>query len=228
MVCKKCQTELPEEARVCSQCGAPAQSQSSNVQSEQNITTLKGTAIGLIDHRKEVPAGSSINIRSKIETIENGGTAIGGIFGAESGNVHVGGQQNYDHREINTGGGAYVNGGVNTGGGDFVGRDKNVHQGVSGAELAALFDLIYRRIEARPEDPGVDQEELKESVSRIQKEVGKGEKANTGKIQRWLNVLADVAPDILEVTISSLLNPAAGVASAIRWVVEKVKQERSS
>ncbi len=28
---------------------------------------------------------------------------------------------------INTGGGAYVGGGVNTGGGNFVGRDKNVH-----------------------------------------------------------------------------------------------------
>lgn len=40
-----------------------------------------------------------------------------------SGNVATGSNA----RQINTGGGAYVEHDVNTGGGDFIGRDKNVH-----------------------------------------------------------------------------------------------------
>jgi hypothetical protein len=262
MICQECQAEMPKSARFCNECRAPAPSQFT-IQSKQDITTLKGTAIGVVDNRKERREGSSISTHSEIGTIEEGGTAIGAILGGESGNVHVGGQQNYHQREINTGGGTYVEGGVHTGGGEFVGRDKNVHgdevrrnkisgdktimgnvsnstvaagsgaqgsssQGVSGKELIALFDSVYRRIESRPEKPEVDKEELKESVSRIQTEAGKGEEANPAKLQRWLRTLADVAPDILEVTVSSLINPAAGVASAIRRVAEKVWQERGS
>jgi hypothetical protein len=74
----------------------------------------------------------------------------------------------------------------------------------------------------------VDKHELKESVSRIQTEAGKGEEANPGKIQRWLKTLADVAPEILEVTVLSLINPAADVASAIRSVAERVWQETTN
>jgi hypothetical protein len=143
---------------------------------------------------------------------------------------------------------------VNTGGGDFVGRNKQVHgdevrgdktsfgnvsnstvaagrgsqatssQGVDAAELAALFDAIYKRIEARPDNPDVDKEELQGTVQWIQAEAGKGEEANPGKVRRWLKALADAAPDILEVTVSSLMNPVAGVAAAIRSVAERVFQ----
>jgi zinc-ribbon domain len=257
MICQKCQAELPKQARFCNQCGTPAPPQST-VQTEQDINTLKGTSIGVIDNQTERRDGLSISSRSEIGTIEDGGTAIGAILGGEGGNVHVGGQQNYNRREVNTGGGSYIGGDVNASG-DFVGHDKIVHgdevrgdkiggdktmmgnvsnstvaagsgaqatsnQGVSGAELAALFDAIYKRIDARPDNPDVDKEELQGTVQRIQAEASKGEEANPGKVRRWLNALADIAPDILEVTVSSLINPIAGVATAIRSVAERVLQ----
>jgi hypothetical protein len=256
MICQKCQAELPKQARFCNQCGTAAPLHST-VETDQDINTLKGTSIGVVDNQTERRDGLSISSRSKIGTIEEGGTAIGAILGGEGGNVHVGGQQSYNKREINTGGGSYIGGDVNASG-DFVGRDKTVHgdevrgdkisgdkttmgnvsnatvaagsgsqvtQGVSGAELAALFDSIYKLIDARPDNPDVDKEELQETVKKIQTETSKGEEANPSKVGRWLKVLADVAPDILEVTVSSLINPVAGVASAIRSVAERVLKE---
>jgi len=153
---------------------------------------------------------------------------------------------------IETDGGAYIGGKVEIHGGDFVGRDKIVHgdeitvggvggenialaagrragaeavQGVGGQDLAALFAQVYRQIEARPEDPDVDKEELTETVQKVEGEAAKGEEANPRKVERWLRFLGEMAPDILEVTAACLTNPAAGVATVIRKVAEKAKAE---
>jgi hypothetical protein len=213
------------------------------VHSEQEVDTLKGQSVGIIDKRSGEPTGG-LSTRQKIGTIEDGGSAVGAVLGGEGGSVHVGGRQRYNSRKIDTGGGAYFEGGVNTDGGDFAGRDMSKvgpvsnstfavgrgaqatsSQGVSGQELAALFESVRRHIESRPETPDVDKEELRETVQRIEAEAGKGEEASSGKVQRWLKLLADAAPDILEVTAASLINPVAGVASAIRSVAERVLRE---
>jgi len=130
---------------------------------------------------------------------------------------------------VDTGGGAYVGGGVQVTDGDFVGRDQIVYgdkvHGLAGEELARLFTAVYRQIETRPEDPDVDKEELTETVQKVEKEAAKGEAANPSKVERWLKTLALMAPDILEVTAACLLNPVAGVATVIRKVAEKAKAE---
>jgi hypothetical protein len=151
---------------------------------------------------------------------------------------------------INTGGGAYIGGGVTTSGGDFVGRDKVVHgdqvrgdkisvgnvtgssgvaigrgasavvnQGVQGGDLATLFAAIYRQIETRADDPAVDRDEIRQTVERVEQEVGKGEAANPDKVKRWLTTLSDLAPDIVTAVVRVLANPAANVAGAITSMV---------
>ncbi len=129
-------------------------------------------------------------------------------------------------RSINTGGGAYVEGKVKvSGGGDFVGRDKTVtyNYGTGVADLAQLFEAIYQQIEARPEDPDVDHEEITDEVKRIEQEVAKAEEANPNKVERWLGTLAQMTPDIFEVVVASLANPAAGVATVISKIAKKAK-----
>ena len=91
--------------------------------------------------------------------------------------------------------------------------------------LAQLFEAIYQQIEARPEDPDVDHEEIAGEVKRIEQEVAKAEAANPNKVKRWLANLAEMAPDILEVTVASLTNPAAGVATVISKIAKKAKAE---
>lgn len=155
---------------------------------------------------------------------------------------------------VQTGGGAYIGGGVNTGGGDFVGRDQTVHGsqirtgdisgnqglaigdgaqathtgGISAEELAKLFAPIYERIQARPEDPAVEKAEISQTVQQVQAETVKGEQANPSKVERLLKTLALMAPDILDVTVATLVNPVAGIALVIRKVAEKAKAEASS
>jgi hypothetical protein len=145
---------------------------------------------------------------------------------------------------IDTGGGAYIGGSVHTTGGDFVGRDQIVHgdqvrgdkvmgdqvrgdqiRGLGGAEIARLFADVYWQIQARPEDPDVDRDEIVETVQQIEREVEKGEDANPHKIERWLGFLGSMADDILEVTVACLTHPLAGVAEVIRKVARRAKGE---
>jgi len=138
-------------------------------------------------------------------------------------------QEEGEGRRIDTGGGAYVEGGVQVSGGDFVGRDQVVYgdkvHGVGGEELAKLFAGIYQQIEERPEDPDVDKEELVETVEKIEEEAAKGEEANPSKVERWLKFLGSMAPDILKVTAAALANPLAGVGTAIGLIAEKARAE---
>lgn len=108
------------------------------------------------------------------------------------------------------------------------GASVTVNQGLTGEDLSRLFAQIYQKIEARPPDPDVDREELQGTVQDIEKEVQKGEGANPNKVERWLKTLASIAPDILEVTLATLTNPAAGIATVIRKVAEKARQEAAT
>lgn len=98
--------------------------------------------------------------------------------------------------------------------------------GVGGEELAKLFSAMNQRIDARPADPEVDKEELKETVQKIEQEVAKGDAANEGKLERWVKYLNDIAPDIIEVAATTLLNPVAGVTVALKNIIAKAQEEK--
>ncbi len=85
--------------------------------------------------------------------------------------------------------------------------------------------MIYQKIESRPPDPLVEKEEITDQVKRIENEVAAGEKAEPAKVERWLRNLAAMAPDILDVTVAAITNPAAGIYLAIRKIAQKVKEE---
>ncbi len=100
---------------------------------------------------------------------------------------------------------------------------QTIQQGASANELANLFQAIYQQVDARPPSPDADNGEIKTQVRQIETEAAKGDDANPKKIERWLKTLADIAPDILDVTTAALLNPAAGVAKAIVLVAKQVR-----
>jgi hypothetical protein len=89
--------------------------------------------------------------------------------------------------------------------------------------LAELFQTVYQHIDALPKKPQA-KEELKETAHKVQREAAKGKEADEEMIEGWLQSIAVMAPDILEVTANTLLNPVAGVATAIQKIAEKAKQ----
>ena len=122
-----------------------------------------------------------------------------------------------------SGGRVEIRGNVSVGG-NFIARDqyidgtyKQVTQiGAHPEDLGKLFEGIYRCIAQRPVDSAVDKDELTEMVERIEREASKAEQASEAKTKRWLDQLAHVAPDVLELAINALTNPGAAVAGGVR------------
>ena len=92
----------------------------------------------------------------------------------------------------NSKGGSNIHIGGSVSGSSLVVGDHNKitqSNGLQAAEIAKLFEIAYQKIEARPEDPRVDKEEITQTVQRIEQETVKGEEANPGKVERLLTTL---------------------------------------
>jgi hypothetical protein len=133
---------------------------------------------------------------------------------------------------------------VNTGGGDYtkVGGDQTtvtgstgvavgegaqatVTQGLSAEDISKLFAPIHQKIVDLPDDPDLDKKELTETVQKIEQEVVKGEEASPKKVERWLKTVALMSEDIFDVATATLINPVAGIATVIKKVAAKAREE---
>jgi len=147
---------------------------------------------------------------------------------------------------IQTAGGAVIAGDINTGGGDFVGRDKNLTVGQGGVHIggdvsnsnivtgnnnvvgstitqkAEYLQNLYAKIESRPDTDQLDKEDLKSAVAEIAEEDNKGENADESFIARRLRNIQRIAPDILEVALATIANPAAGFGMVAKKVAERM------
>ena len=149
-------------------------------------------------------------------------------------------------RVVNTGGGAFFEGPI-TAGGDFVGGNKTVNQtaggdivgrdkittttttGMDAAQLQLLlqeFSRIQQQVAARPPDPKVDKDILEYTVKKIETEAKKGEAADPGKVESLLLTLGSMADDIFQVTANTLASPVLGIATAVRLIAQKAKEEK--
>ena len=90
-------------------------------------------------------------------------------------------------------------------------------------ELEKLFKRAHKKIKTRPEDPKVAKEKLENQVKKIETEAAKGETADQTKLERWLKILAKMAPDIVEVMAASLAGPVAGFTVVFKKIVERAK-----
>lgn len=140
-------------------------------------------------------------------------TFLRGVY-VQAENLYIGGQ--HATNQVNTQGGAYVRGNVDTGGGDFTGRD---HTSVS----LAFQDL--KKLAHDIEDADT-RDEVQSAIARIEKETQKSELADEKKIRRWLNFLAEAAPDVWKAIIAIFANPIAGIDPIFQKAVKQVKEGR--
>lgn len=100
------------------------------------------------------------------------------------------------------------------------------HTGLQAGDLAAVFELAYRQIAARPEDPDVHKDEIKETVGKIEAEAAKGEQANQNNLQRWMNNLKEMAPDVVDVIVASLGGPVSGFTAVFQKIAKKAAEAK--
>jgi stalled ribosome rescue protein Dom34 len=92
--------------------------------------------------------------------------------------------------------------------------------------FAQRFAEVYQKIVDRPADENVDKDEITSEVQQIETEAKKGDDANKTKLRRWFRNLAEMAPDIFDVTVAALTGPHAAFATVAQKVAAKAKQER--
>lgn len=118
-----------------------------------------------------------------------------------------------------------ISGNVNVAGGSITTHQTTT--GLSAAEIKGLFDQLYARIDARPNTPSTDKEDLKAEVKEIQATVTEAAKENKKMDENFLarrfRTIARMAPDILEVVVATLANPLAGLGVAVKKVAERAR-----
>lgn len=100
-----------------------------------------------------------------------------------------------------------------------------VYQGIQGSELAPLFDKVYQSIAALPTASTDEKQELAETAKRIETEVAQnGESANQTSLQRWMDSIQKMAPDIVDVILASLGGPVSAATAVLKKIAERAKQ----
>jgi hypothetical protein len=134
--------------------------------------------------------------------------------------------------KIDTGGGGAVFGNKTVINQD---RPENALQTSPQASLEAALARWQYEIEAKiaalTELEADEKEELQEKVIKVAEEVAKGIEANPGKLERLINTMSAMAPDIIEVTAKILQNPLAGVGLVLEKINDKaieLKRQSSS
>ena len=90
-------------------------------------------------------------------------------------------------------------------------------------EWDAWRTQMEQEIRALRSLPAEDQDMLVQNVGQIAKEAEKGSQADPTRIERLLNSIAAMAPDILEVAVMTLANPLAGIGLVAHKIGEKAK-----
>ena len=125
--------------------------------------------------------------------------------------------------------GAYIGGSVTVQGGDFVGRDRvktiTTHQGADPAAIARAFAELYAQVSRREELSPEDRADVRAELQEVEQELQKGEAADEGFIRRRLRNIQRMAPDILEVVLTTFANPVLGLGMVAKKIAAKMKAE---
>jgi hypothetical protein len=85
------------------------------------------------------------------------------------------------------------------------------------SEIKALKDLTAE-----------DHALLIQNVEQVVKEAEKGDQADETRIERLLNMISAMAPDILDVIVTTIGNPLAGVGLVIKKIGDKAQVTRKA
>jgi hypothetical protein len=117
-------------------------------------------------------------------------------------------------------------------GGDVVGGDKITTTSTSGdsaqMQLEAALDQWRQQLQAiiNKLDDEDDREYVEKTANKMVTEAKKGVGADPEKVEGFLDKISNMAPDILEVTTTTLQNPFKGVGLVLEKINNRIKLER--
>jgi hypothetical protein len=152
---------------------------------------------------------------ASVDVAVSGAQSVGAGGDIQESTINIG-----DREHVETGGGAYIRGNVDSGGGKLHVGDE-IHHGTDPRTVAQTFAQIYDAVDAR-EDLAP---EVQDELEALKAEVAKGEDARESFIAQRLRNIGRMAPDILEVVVSTLTNPLSGLSTVAKKVAARAKGE---
>ncbi|MEM7032867.1 MAG: hypothetical protein AAF629_25180 [Chloroflexota bacterium] len=140
-----------------------------------------------------------------------------GILVAQGSTQSVGGHliSGNGNRVINTGGGAYIQG-----------TGVEINEPTSKA-IAQHFLPLYAWIESNPAFSQADKTHLKADAQAVEKAIDSGQ-ADDSFLQRRLQNIERIAPDIIDIILATIANPAAGLGLVGAKLAAKANEIRAA
>lgn len=91
--------------------------------------------------------------------------------------------------------------------------------------IHSKFQEIYEKVDENPQLSSVDKSDLKSELQAFEDEDKKGPESNEGFLAQRLRNIKRIAPDIVDVVLATIANPAAGFGMIAKKVAEKMKAE---
>jgi hypothetical protein len=104
---------------------------------------------------------------------------------------------------------------INTGSGDIV-------YGAKVTTIDKVFNGLNLELDRMPEGP--DKDDARDTLQKLEDEARKGNQASESRVQRWLNFLAETAPDVWDVAIETFKNPISGIGLVFKKVAERARK----
>ena len=120
-----------------------------------------------------------------------------------------------------------ISGNVNVAGGNIT--THHTVTGLSANEIKQLFDGLFAEIDRSANTSAADKEDLKTDVKEIQTAVTQAaqshEKVDESFLSHRFRNIARMAPDVLDIVVKTLANPALGIGEVVRKIAAKAKEE---
>jgi hypothetical protein len=98
-----------------------------------------------------------------------------------------------------------------------------VSQAETVAELKKWRKNMEKWIDGQKDLPPADKIELKDNIAKVADEVSKGKQVDAGRLERLLNIILSIAPDVFDVAITTLANPLAGLGLVAKKIGERAR-----
>ena len=104
------------------------------------------------------------------------------------------------------------------------GRSDVNHKGMDAKKAADLFNDLFKAIGNHSKLSQEEKADLKAEVEELRQELSKKNKASESLLMRRLRNIGRMAPDILDVTLATILNPVLGYGVVAKKIAAKAKE----
>ena len=92
--------------------------------------------------------------------------------------------------------------------------------------MISPFTLVRRELDEMPISDA-DREDAEFAIRQLEKE-NKADEPDVDRIDRWLEVLEDIAPAAVEVLVKAVLDPASAISAGVRLAIMTWRKARKA